>query len=128
MSKFEIGQTIGGVEIGTARYRWSRVATEAHTDWRLYCIGKQSIQYEQSIILAGIAEIAALRLLALYTPILATLRSMERKVGALADLRREPWASPRHSVNKSQSATGDHRGYLAKSIQRSMTELVRHHQ
>lgn len=99
--KFQLGEEVGGITIGMARYNWSRFVAEANSDLRLRCIGNRApIRYERAIIRAGIAEILTLRLEAAYAPIFETLQKIERKVGALADLRREPWASPNHPVNR----------------------------
>ena len=84
-----------------ARDKWQESVASALTDWRLFAIGpRPRIEYEQALIRSAIAEILSLRLQAAYAPIFGTLQKIERKVGTLADLRAEPWASANHEVNR----------------------------
>lgn len=99
--KFERGEVVGGVVIGTARDKWRRTVTEAHTDLRLRAIGNRApIAYETALIRAMFAEIFRIRLEAAFAPIFNILQRIEWQVGALADLRREPWAPSKHPINR----------------------------
>lgn len=103
--KYQRGQIIGGVTIGTARDRWRPFVGEACTDLRLCCIiPRPRIEYGEALVRATIAEVLSMRLRIAYTPLLAGLATIERKVGVLADLRAEPWAPASHPVNKKPRA------------------------
>lgn len=84
-----------------AREKWQQHVAAALTDWRLFSIGpRPNIRYEEQLIRSAISEILAIRLEAAYIPIFATLEKIEGKIGVLASLRPEPWASPNHEVNR----------------------------
>lgn len=85
----------------TAREKWQHHVAAALTDWRLFAIGpRPRIEYETALIRSAIAEILSIRLQAAYAPIFGALQKIERKVGALADIRAEPWAPATHEVNR----------------------------
>lgn len=102
--KFAPGQTIGGVTIGAARDKLRHQVVAALTDWRLTAIPSRYHPIvegsQREIIRSGVAEILAIRLEAAYAPILITLERIERRIGVLADIRREPWAPASHPVNR----------------------------
>lgn len=102
--KFAVGQTVGGVTIGSARDRLRPIVAETLTDWRLTAIPSRThpftVTVEQALIRAAIAEILAIRLEGAYAPILNRLERIKQRVGILADLRREPWAPASHPVNR----------------------------
>lgn len=80
---------------------WKAIVGEACAGFRLDCVGSRPrIQYEQALIRAAVSEVLSLRLQAAYAPIFGTLQKIERKVGVLASLRREPWAPATHPVNR----------------------------
>lgn len=103
--KYQRGEIIGDITIGSARERWRAIVAEACTDLRLHCIGHRArIQYEEALIRAAIAEVLSLRLRIAYTPLLSGLATIERKVSVLADMRAEPWASASHPINRKPRA------------------------
>lgn len=69
---------------------------EILTDWRL---GRASQPADFSaaaaIFQAGVAEIAALRLVAAYNPIFKALQNIENRFAILARVRDDPYAPPR---------------------------------
>lgn len=88
--------------MGKARDEWAKHVTEACTDFRLNCIQQRpKLQYQDALIRAAVSEVAALRIEKALMPLLfGPLMRIEKLVGVLADLRREPWASPTHPVNR----------------------------
>lgn len=99
--KYQRGQVVGLVTIGAARDNWRKTVSEAFADLRLNSIApRPRLQYEEALLRAAISEILSIRLCAAYNPILAGLERIERKIGALADIRREPWAPALHEVNR----------------------------
>jgi hypothetical protein len=81
--------------------KFRAAAREAHADWRLGCIPPRWGDSTVFIFREGIADIARLRLWIAYMPLLQGLERIERRVGILAGLRAEPWASANHRVNRS---------------------------
>ncbi len=90
--------------VAAPRVKFMRDFAEAITDWRLMSgpplRNDQRGRLERELIRAAVAEILEIRLTAAYAPILTTLERIERRVGILADLRREPWAPAAHPVNR----------------------------
>lgn len=99
--KFQRGEIIGGVTIGTARDNWRKHVGTACTDLRMNCIPpRPQIRYENALALAAVSEILSLRLQAAYIPIFGTLQKIEQKIAVLASLRAELWAPANHEVNR----------------------------
>ncbi len=93
-------------ELGLQRERYSTraerfraAAAETHADWRLNCMPPRWTDSAVMIFREGIADIIKLRLRIAYMPLFQGLERIERRCGILADLRREPWASPSHPMN-----------------------------
>lgn len=79
----------------TAREKFRAEVAEALTSWRLGCItARPDYSRERMVISMGIGEVAALRLTALYLPILHTLGRVQRNVENIAALssNRDPYA------------------------------------
>lgn len=85
---------------GTRAERFRAAAVEAHADWRLHCIPLRWNGAAVMIFREGVADIIRLRLRIAYMPLFEGLERIEKRAGVLADLRREPWASPTHRANK----------------------------
>jgi hypothetical protein len=84
----------------TAREQFRQEVAEALTDWRLGCIPPRSNGSIAAIYYEGVSDIIRLRLRLAYMPLFQALERIERRVGILADLKREPWAPPMHEVNQ----------------------------
>lgn len=82
-----------------ARFRVS--AAEAHRDWRLGCIPPRWGDASAMIFRECMSDIIRLRLRIAYMPLFQGLERIERRFGVLANLKREPWASKNHPVNRS---------------------------
>lgn len=86
--------------MGKAREAWQKIAAEAHTDWRLFCLPSRRSDAAVAIFREGMADIIRLRLRIAYMPLFQGLERIEKRCGILADLQREPWAHSQHPVNR----------------------------
>ncbi len=84
----------------TARDRFRAEVTEALTDWRLGCIPGRPDGAAAAIFREGFYDLVRMRLTIAYMPRFEALERIERRVGVLADLKREPWAQRSHEVNR----------------------------
>ncbi len=94
-------------ELGLQRERYSTraerfraAAVETHADWRLHCTPPRWTDSAIMIFREGMADIIKLRLRIAYMPLFQGLERIQHRCGILADLRREPWASPTHRANR----------------------------
>ena len=83
-----------------AREKFRFEVAEALTGWRLGIIPPRPNGAEVMIFREAMADIIRFRLRIAYMPLLQGLERIERRVGVLADLKREPWAPPSHEVNQ----------------------------
>lgn len=96
----EIEHRVRAEERRTARReRFQREFAETLATWRLGCIPHRTNGAAEYIFREGMADIIRLRLRIAYSPLLQVLERIEKQVGVLADLRREPWAQAGHEVN-----------------------------
>lgn len=80
----------------TAREKFRHEVAEALTNWRLGCIQPRSSGAEVAIFREAMYDIIRFRMRIAYMPLLQELERIERRVGVLADLKRDPWAPPNH--------------------------------
>ncbi len=83
----------------TRASRFRAAAAEAHADWRLGCIPPRWGDAAVMIFRECMTDIIRMRLWIAYMPLLQGLERIERRFGVLAELKREPWASPGHRAN-----------------------------
>ena len=84
----------------TARDRFRAETVEALTNWRLGTIPGRPDGAATAIFHECIADLVRLRLRIAYMPLFEALERIERRVGVLADLKREPWVQRLHEVNR----------------------------
>lgn len=93
--KYQRGEMVAGVTIGTARENWRSHVAAACTDLRLHCIPPRSDWgAERELFRSGVAEILSLRLLIAYMPLLQGLQRIENRVDILVNMREAPYAPP----------------------------------
>lgn len=79
---------------------WRQAVVEALTDWRLGTIPARPDGAAMAIYHEAIADLVRMRLTIAYMPLLQALERIERRVGVLAELRRELWVQRGHEVNR----------------------------
>jgi hypothetical protein len=84
----------------TRATRFRIAAAEAHATWRIGCIPPRWGNSVIFIFREGICDIVRMRLCIAFMPLFQGLERIERRFGIIADLKREPWASPEHPVNQ----------------------------
>jgi len=82
-----------------AREKFRLDVARTLADWRLGTIPPRDDGAVGAIFREGIADIIRLRLRIAYMPLFQGLERIQRRVGILADSKREPWAPARHVVN-----------------------------
>ncbi len=80
--------------------RFRAAAVETHAEWRLHCLPLRWNAAAVMIFREAIGDIVRLRLRIAYMPLFEGLERIERRVGVLADLRKEPWVSATHPANR----------------------------
>ncbi len=83
----------------TRASRFRAIAAEAHADWRLGCIPPRWGDSTVFIFREGIYDLVRMHLTIAYMPLFQSLKRIELRYKVLVDLRKEPWASPKHRVN-----------------------------
>ena len=84
----------------TPREQFRKDVADTLTDWRLGCIPPRPNNAAGYIFRECISDLIRFRLRIAYMPLFQGLERIERRFGIIADLKREPWASPEHAVNR----------------------------
>lgn len=62
---------------------WDQAVYRARYEFRCACVPSQMIKFDAKPVINGVADIAYMRLLIVFSPLLKSLDDLERKVGEL---------------------------------------------